>query len=201
MRDLDGDVRADGPALVWHGPEGAPTVLVLDPGGETKHGELPATWRPLAEHLRVGWYRLPAVAADSPTVDELLAGLDGVHLLTSGRAAQPALRLVARRRDRIRSVIVFDPAPPEGEQEDWWDTTTEALRRELTGQHVVVRAFVTRPDDSAARLEPPVPLGHPDVVGRFVQTLVSVEPEHEDVAADWRRVRELVGDAVRRARS
>ncbi len=60
------------------------------------------------------------------------------------------------------------------------------------------------------RLEPPVPLGHPDVVGRVVQLLLSfqgdradpdpVEPERTEVAEAWHAIRERFAAALGRAR-
>jgi hypothetical protein len=184
MRNIDEDVRADGPELVWHGPPDAPTLLVLDPGGEAKHG-LPATWRPLAEHLRIGWYRRPDVDA----VERSLDGLGAVHLVTSGPASAPVLALAARHPGQVLSVTAVDPSDD-----------VEALRRELAGQRVVARTFVSNGDDPAVRVGPPLPLGHPDVVGRLVETLLSVEPQHGELADDWQRIRESVAGPMRRAR-
>ena len=42
-------VRSEGPAVVTAGDPSGPKVIVLDPAGAAKHGELPATWRPLTE--------------------------------------------------------------------------------------------------------------------------------------------------------
>jgi pimeloyl-ACP methyl ester carboxylesterase len=173
-----------GPGLVWNGPEDAPTVLVLDPAGETDHGSLPATWRPLAEHLRIGWCRYSALDG----VDALLAGLGPVHLVSSGPASESVLRLAARHPGEVRSVVLVDPTE-----------TAEADRRELAENDVVVRTFVSDGEDPATRVEP-VPLGHPDVVGRLVETLLAVEPEHGEIADDWQRIRDNVAGALRRAR-
>lgn len=173
----------DGPAIVWEGPTDAPTVLVIDPAGEAKHG-LPATWRPLTEHLRIGWCRVTAAA----NVEQALAQLDSAHLVTSGTGAGPVLGLALRHVDRMRSVVLVDPAP------------VDALRDELAERGVPVRAFASGEDDPALRMEPPAPLGHPDVVGRIVETLLTLEPEHGEIADDWRQVREHVAGALRRAR-
>ena len=54
MSEFDaGGPRSAGPALVWQGPRDAPVLLVLDAAGEPGRDRLPATWRPLAEHLRM----------------------------------------------------------------------------------------------------------------------------------------------------
>ncbi|WP_197319103.1 hypothetical protein [Saccharomonospora sp. NB11] len=221
MRDFHDDgVRREGPPVVWHGPEAAPVLLVLDPAGEAKHDTLPATWRPLAEHLRVGWCRLPAETGDTPSVEELLEGVTTrVHLVAAGTAAEAALRLAETHTDRVRSVVVADPAPARrdgidadahGSYADWWDTDTAATRQHLLARGVRVAAFVSRDTDPAVRVEPPVPLGHPEVVGRVVQLLLSfqgdradpepVEPERAEVAQAWQAVRTQFGPALERAR-
>ncbi|EHR61942.1 hypothetical protein [Saccharomonospora cyanea] len=221
MRDFqDDEVRGAGPPVVWQGPERAPVVLVLDPAGEAKHDTLPATWRPLAEHLRIGWCRLPAEVGDAPSVEDLLAGItERVHLVAAATAAEAALRLADEHTDRVRSVVVMDPAPgveggveadAAGSYADWWDSDTAAARQRLLARGVRVAAFVSRASDPAVRVEPPVPLGHPDVVGRVVQLLLSfqgdradpepVEPERGEIVQAWRAVRERFGPALERAR-
>lgn len=220
MREFGEDgIRGMGPSVVWRGPERAPVVLVLDPAGEAKHDELPATWRPLAEHLRVGWCRLPADVGDEPSVEDILGGLsDRVHLVASGSAAEPALRL-AMEFPVVHTVVVVDPAPAEsaaerlddyGSTADWWDRATEETRSALHARGVRVGAFLSRESDPAVRVEPPVPLGHPDVVGRVVQTLLSfqgdrahpepVEPERGEVVEAWHAIQQRFGPALQRAR-
>lgn len=233
MRDFGEDeVRAQGPSVVWQGPEDAPVVLVLDPAGEAKHDTLPATWRPLAEHLRIGWCRLPAGSGDTPSVEDLLRGVrQRVHLVAASTAAEPALRLAHDHAGHVRSVVAVDPAPvseagtepgtepgagggggpaPGSGSTDWWDEATDRRRRDLRAHGVRVAAFVSRETDPAMRLEPPVPLGHPDVVGRVVQLLLSfqgdradpdpVEPERAQVADAWHAVQERFAAALGRAR-
>ncbi|HEY0497750.1 MAG TPA: hypothetical protein VGD48_18530 [Kutzneria sp.] len=171
------------PDLVWDGPQDGPTVLVVDPGPDNGHGQLPATWRPLAQHLRIGWCR----GADD--VDTLLSGLGPVHLVSSGPATETVLGAAGRHAGQVRSVVVVDPT-----------AAAEDMRHELAEQRVVVRTFVSNGDDPAVRVEP-APLGHPDVVGRIVETLLSMEPQHGEIADDWQRIRAGVEDAMRRARS
>jgi hypothetical protein len=178
--------RADGPAVVWHG-DGAESVLVLDPAGEASHDALPGTWRPLSEHVRVGWYRLP-VGQPLPAFGPM-----PVHLVASGAAALLALELAEEHGDVVRSVIVFDPSS------DDWDDETEPQRRRLAEHGVQVRCFVSRHDDPTMRSRRPVPLGHPHVVGRLTQLLVA-EGKQETVAAAWTEVREHVAPAMLRAR-
>ncbi|PRX50956.1 hypothetical protein B0I33_101108 [Prauserella shujinwangii] len=221
VREFDDDeVRSAGPSVVWQGPGEAPAVLVLDPAGEAKHNELPATWRDLAEHLRVGWCRLPAEVGDEPSVEDILGGLrQRAHLVASGTAAELALRLALEHSDVVRSVIAVDPSPsgPSAPRVNdfsssavWWDDTTAARRKKLLSRGIRVECFVHRDSDPAVRVEPPVPLGHPDVVGRVVQTLLSfqgdradpepVEPERREIAEAWRAVRERFGPPLERAR-
>ncbi|MFL6143720.1 MAG: hypothetical protein ACJ72N_17895 [Labedaea sp.] len=200
MRDFGTDgVRAAGPEVVWHGPEDAPVVVVLDPAGEAKHDELPATWRPLAEHLRIGWCRLPAGAEvfDQPPRSA------PVHLVAAGTAVEPALRLAQRHSGSVRSLTAIDPVPAEAsavdDQHDWWDRDTAPVRQELTERGVRVHGFVSRDSDPTIRIEPPVPLGHPHVVARVVQLLRSVDPGRPELAQAWQTVREQVGPALERA--
>lgn len=221
VREFASDaVRGAGPAVVWEGPEDAPVIIVLDPAGEAKHGQVPATWRPLAEHLRVGWFRLPAEAGDEPTVEDVIGHVTRrMHLVASGTAAEPALRLALEHAGLVRSLVVVDPAPVDPSTStihdyqsavDWWNSETEATRRRLLADGVRLGAFVSRESDPAVRVEPPVPLGHPDVVGRVVQTLLSfegnradaepVEPERAEVADAWHAVQERFGPPLERAR-
>jgi hypothetical protein len=194
MRDFDHDrMRAAGPAVVWHG-DGPESVLVLDPAGEARHDELPGTWRPLSEHVRVGWYRLPA-GHEPPSF-----GASPVHLVAAGTAALPALDLAEEHHDVVRSVIVFDPAPTHQEADtEWWDDETELQRRRLIAHDVQVRCFVSRYDDPTVRTRRPVPLGHPHVVGRLTQLLVA-EGRQDTVADAWGEVQEHVRTAMNRAR-
>jgi pimeloyl-ACP methyl ester carboxylesterase len=171
---------ATSPVLAWHGPADGPTVLVLDPGGEADHGSLPATWRPLAQHLRIGWSRFAGLDG----IDAMLAGVGPVHLVSSGPGTEAVLRLATRHADQVRSVTIVDPTP-----------TAEAVRRELSADGVVLRTFVS---DRSVRVEP-APLGHPDVVGRIVETLLAMEPDHGELADDWDRIRDSVAGPLRRA--
>ena len=59
------DARADGPSVVRKGPTDGPIVVVVDPQGDAKHDELPATWRGLAEDVGVVWWRLPVSGSAS----------------------------------------------------------------------------------------------------------------------------------------
>lgn len=173
MSDVDLS-RSAGPSAVWAGPKDAPAVVVLDPAGVGRHGDLPATWRPLAEHLQVLWCRLPAADGPWREVSDVLAEFEGrdvpVHLLTSGPAAASALYLADRYRGFVRSVLLVDP-------EEGPDRTT--------GQAADVRVIARRP----------LPLGHPDVVVEVVRVLLELDTgEHP---ADPRpSVPSLLGDAA-----
>jgi hypothetical protein len=200
VRDFDTDeVRADGPEVVWHGPgKDAPVMLVLDPAGEAKHDELPGTWRPLTEYLRVGWCRLPA----GPAVRDELRRSAPVHLVAAGTAVEPALRLAERHPESVRFLIAIDPAPAGSTAEDprgWWDRDIAPRRHELAEHGVRVHGFVSRDSDPTIRVEPPAPLGHPHVVARVVQLLLADDPERHELVRAWETVREHVGPALERA--
>lgn len=217
---------------MWSGPTEGPAVVVLDPGGEARHSELPATWRPLARHVHVVWCRLPAEVGGEATPEDVLTALTQrsarVHLVASGVAAQEALRLALEHAAAVRTVIAVDPAPPRHIDPqswvhtpiEWWDRGTALERERLSELKVLVRCFVSRETDTAVRVDRPIPLGHPDVVGRLVETLLSFEqppPAETDptghlpaipveaqrrrgVADAWREVREHEAEPIRRAR-
>jgi len=173
MSDVD-VTRSAGPSAMWAGPADAPAVVVLDPAGVGRHGDLPATWRPLAEHLQVLWCRLPAADGPWREVSDVLAEFEGrgvpVHVLTSGPAAASALYLADRYRGLVRSVLLVDP-------EDGPDRTT--------GQSADVRVIVRRP----------LPLGHPEVVVEVVRVLLELDAiEHR--ASRTAAVSSLLGDAA-----
>lgn len=164
----------DGPALVWRGDPAyadggrGGVVIVLDPAGEASHGELPATWRPLTEALRIGWVRLPADGAGVAAADAALAGLPGrsAHLVTSGLGTELALRLAAARASGVRSVFLVDPEPCDGslagaasvERSAWWEDAD--LGVDLADSGVVVRVF----HSDGLGIAAPAPLGLPQVV-------------------------------------
>jgi len=159
-------VRADGPALVAKGPDHGPLVVVLDPSGEAKHDELPATWRPLTEDIGVAWWRLPSARRAGRTGDRLLEGLpehNRVHLVGVHNAALLALSLAIHHRDRVRSVVLVDPPWPEH------DLST--VGRIVNDPDLIVRQI--RTDQAGDSL----PVGHPDVLAAVVRELVSAEAE------------------------
>jgi hypothetical protein len=136
-------VRAEGPATVVDGGEHRSRIIVLDPAGEAKHGELPATWRPLADQREIVWCRLPTDGALGEAED-LLVDTSGAgprtDVVASGPVAAEAVRLAARHPGAIHSVLLVDPEP------DVPETTMD------------VRVIARGLGDAA------MPLGHPDVV-------------------------------------
>jgi pimeloyl-ACP methyl ester carboxylesterase len=154
-------VRADGPAVVRKGPAGLPAVVVLDPLGDAKHGELPATWRSLAEDVEVVWWRLPTMARDCRDVGSLIADLAvdrRLYLVGAGDAALLTLSLARQHRAVVESVVLVDPP---------WSGGVE------TGQRIVddptVEVFQVDTGTDA------LPIGHPDVVRAVLVALVSAD--------------------------
>jgi hypothetical protein len=166
-------VRADGPAMVVKGPDHGPVVVVLDPSGDAKHDELPATWRPLTEDVGVVWWRLPSALRAGSTGDRLLDYLPGhhdrVYLVGVHDAALLTLSLAVGHRDLVRLVVLVDPLWPEHD--------LSAIGRIGHDPEPAVRQV--RTDGTGDRL----PVGHPDVVAEVVQALVSADVElAEDMA-------------------
>ncbi|MFJ5991145.1 hypothetical protein [Lentzea sp. NPDC092896] len=144
MREFDEPSRAAGPGVVADGPAGAPTVLVIDPAGEAVHNEIPATWRPLTDYLRVVWLRVPAAPTWKSTVDTVLTRHRDdtrtvLDVVASGPIAADVIELVAAHPDLVRSVLLVDPE----------------VAVTAPFAHVIAHAGDTRA---------PLPLGHPDVV-------------------------------------
>ncbi|MCE6996800.1 hypothetical protein LZG04_18605 [Saccharothrix sp. S26] len=136
---MDAEPRSEGPSVVWSGPPDAPAVVVLDPAGVGRHGDLPGTWRPLTEYLQVMWCRLPA--ADEPwhEVDEVLSEFADrsvpVHLVAGAAAGAGVGELIRRHQDVITSAQTFAAPVPLGHPE----VVLEVLR-ELLAQDVDPRA-------------------------------------------------------------
>jgi pimeloyl-ACP methyl ester carboxylesterase len=161
-------VRAVGPTVVRKGPRGAAAVVVLDPAGHAKHGELPATWRPLAEDVEVVWCRLPAAPRTGLDADELLRELaaDGrwLVLVSYGGAAVRTLSLAVSHPDHVRGVALVNPP--------WPVSDLPALRLTVNhpdlilGQVDAETVTWTGPD--------PLPIGHPEVVGAVVRMLLTI---------------------------
>ena len=160
-------VRADGPAVIVKGPDHGPLVVVLDPSGEGKHDELPATWRPLTKDVGVVWWRLPSARRTGRTGNQLLVDLPGepalVHLVGVNDAALLTLSLALWHNDVVRSVVLVDPPWPEHD--------VSAIGRIVNDPRLVVQQVRTDGDGST------LPIGHPDVVHAVVQALVSADVE------------------------
>ncbi|MGW4528932.1 hypothetical protein [Amycolatopsis sp. NPDC004378] len=167
-------LRSAGPSVVTAGDPAGPKVIVLDPAGAAKHGELPATWRPLADRRGIFWCRVPAGGALSEA-DDLMGdagpGEPEITVVASGPFAADALQLVERHPGAAARLLLVDPASdaflPSGDaeqaNENWLGEHDEVVSRvRETGTDVRLIASTTeRPDD---RVPPPLPLGHPDVV-------------------------------------
>lgn len=171
-------LRADGPAEVRNGPLEVAAVVVLDPAGEGKHGELPATWRPLTEDVGVVWCRLPAIRRQRLAGDRLLAELAGgrqrIHLVGVGSSALLAMALAMANRDLVRSVIVVDPPWPADDLRElarFVDEDTLLVRQieTTTGAAPGIGARRDSAHDST------LPIGHPEVVGAIARVLVSAD--------------------------
>lgn len=166
MSDYHETVRTAGPMVLREGPAGATTVLVLDPAGIGKHGELPPTWEPITEVLRVVWCRLPAADFDANEVSALLdeAGGTTVHVVTSGSVAAEVLSLARDRADSVRSVFLVDPEP---------DADSLAGPIGLAGtEGIEVRTIAENRDPAEDIGADPLPLGHPAVVRELTPHLL-----------------------------
>ncbi|TQM79512.1 hypothetical protein FHX81_1820 [Saccharothrix saharensis] len=118
---MDEEPRTEGPSVVWAGPPDAPAVVVLDPAGVGRHGDLPGTWRPLTEHLQVMWCRLPATDEPWHEVDEVLSEFADrsvpVHLVAGAAAGSGVGDLIRRHEDLITSAQTFAAPVPLGHPE------------------------------------------------------------------------------------
>jgi pimeloyl-ACP methyl ester carboxylesterase len=161
-------VRAEGPSVVRKGPRGATAVVVLDPAGHAKHGELPATWRPLAEDVEVVWCRLPAVPRTGLDADRLLRELaaDGrrLVLVSYGGAALLTLSLAVSEPDHVRGVVLVNPP--------WPAVDLPALRLVVNHPDLILGQVDAETVTWAG--PDPLPIGHPEVVGAVVRMLLTI---------------------------
>lgn len=166
------DMAARGPAIVWRGPVDADLAVVLDPAGEASHGELPATWRPLTDRLRIGWVRLPADGPGLAALASILSETPGrrVHIVTSGAATEPVLWVAGAQPRKVKSFVAIDPesCAPDSPWGEW--------ARVLEDEGAVVRCFQTAQEDVDLRRPPPAPLGLPEVVAWVAETIAATEP-------------------------
>ncbi len=157
MREFDADgPRAQGPPVVWAGPELGPALVVIDPTGAAKHEDLPATWHRLAAGHQIAWCRMPASRDSVEDVEDVLETLaerrTRVDVVAGGEACAVAVALAGQFDDVVGSVLLVDPPA---------DTPMSAVTR------VVARS----PGGAGDRVEPPMPLGHPDVVAGIAAAL------------------------------
>lgn len=166
MTDYHETVRTAGPMVLSEGPVGGTTVLVLDPAGIGKHGELPPTWQPITEVLRVVWCRLPAAHFDANEVSALLDEVSGttVHLVTSGRVVTDVLSLAREASESVRSVFLVDPEPDA-------DSLAGPIGMARAGG-IEVRTIAENRDPAEDIGVDPLPLGHPAVVRELTPHLL-----------------------------
>ncbi|QQQ78566.1 hypothetical protein IOD16_08980 [Saccharothrix sp. 6-C] len=135
---MEEEPRAGGPSVVWAGPPDAPAVVVLDPAGVGRHGDLPGTWRPLTEHLQVMWCRLPAADEPWQEVDEVLSEFADravpVHLVAGAAAGSGVGELIHRHQDLITSAQTFAAPVPLGHPEVVLEVLRELLAQDVEPQ-------------------------------------------------------------------
>ncbi len=135
---MDEEPRTEGPSVVWAGPPDAPAVVVLDPAGVGRHGDLPGTWRPLTEYLQVMWCRLPAADEPWQEVDEVLSEFADravpVHLVAGAAAGSGVGELIRRHEDLISSAQTFAAPVPLGHPEVVLEVLRELLDQDVTPQ-------------------------------------------------------------------
>ncbi|WP_367129750.1 hypothetical protein [Saccharothrix sp. HUAS TT1] len=134
---MDEEPRTEGPSVVWAGPPDAPAVVVLDPAGVGRHGDLPGTWRPLTEHLQVMWCRLPATDEPWREADEVLSEFADravpVHLVAGAAAGAEVGELIRRHEDLISSAQTFAAPVPLGHPEVVLEVLRELLAQDVDG--------------------------------------------------------------------
>jgi pimeloyl-ACP methyl ester carboxylesterase len=157
VREFDDDgPRAEGPPVVWAGPELGPALVVIDPTGAARHDDLPATWHELAASHQIAWCRVPASRNSTEDVEDVLETMaerqTRVDVVAAGTACGTAVALAGRFGGVVRSVLLVDPPP---------GTPVPAIAR------VVARSAGVDAD----RVDAPLPLGHPDVVAAVAAAL------------------------------
>ncbi|MFE2756471.1 hypothetical protein ACFXGA_31180 [Actinosynnema sp. NPDC059335] len=135
---MEQEPRTAGPSVVWAGPPDAPAVVVLDPAGVGRHGELPGTWRPLTEHLQVMWCRLPAADEPWDEVDEVLSEFADravpVHVVAGAAAGAAVGDLIRRHEHLISSAQTFAAPVPLGHPEVVVEVLRELLEGDVGGE-------------------------------------------------------------------
>ncbi|MCT2584259.1 hypothetical protein [Actinophytocola gossypii] len=180
MREFDDEgPRAEGPPVVWAGPDLGPALVVIDPMGTAKHAELPATWHTLERTHQIAWCRLPASQRSLEDVEDVLESLaerrpPRVALVATGEACAAAVALAGQFDDLVQLVLLVDPG------EDTPDSALATVVARSTGQGGDTHAGDIDPD--LDRVAAPLPLGHPDVVTRIAAALA----EADQAAAEGR---------------
>jgi len=173
VREFDKEgPRADGPPVVWTGPDLGPALVVIDPMGTAKHAELPATWHKLAETHQIAWCRLPASRRSLEDIEDVLESLaerqpPRVAVVASGEACPAAVAVGEQFDDLVGQVLLVDPGP---ETPDSTLATVVARSTERGGD--------TDPD--LDRVAAPLPLGHPDVVTGVATALANADQAAAD---------------------
>jgi pimeloyl-ACP methyl ester carboxylesterase len=161
VREFDDEgPRAEGPPVVWAGPELGPALVVVDPSGAARHDDVPATWHELAADHQIAWCRVPASRDSTEDVEDVLETMADrqarVDVVAAGTACAAAVVLAGRFEGVVRSVLLVDPPP---------GTPSSAIA------HVVARSTGGDTD----RVDAPLPLGHPDVVAGVVAALAEAD--------------------------
>jgi hypothetical protein len=176
--------RSEGPSVVTAGDPSGPKIIVLDPAGAARHGELPATWRPLAETRGIFWCRIAAGGALTEADD--LVGDHGrgdpeITVVASGPFAAEALQLVERHAGAAAHLLLVDPAAdaflPSGDAaqaNDAWLAEHDEVVAKLREAGTDVRVVASSTEGPEDRVPPPLPLGHPDVVAAVRSALGDV---------------------------
>ena len=178
MREFDKEgPRADGPPVVWTGPDLGPALVVIDPMGTAKHAELPATWHKLAETHQIAWCRLPASRRSLEDIEDVLESLaerqpPRVTVVASGDACAAAVALAGQFDDLVRQVLLVDPAQDTPES----DLATVVARSTERGGDTYAGDI----DPDLDRVAAPLPLGHPDVVTGVAAALADADQAAAD---------------------
>lgn len=175
MPHYDPSPRTSGPPIVSGGAASGSAIVVFDPAGVAKHDDIPVSWQPLLDAHSVVWCRLPTPGALGESAREIdrLADRDAVvDVVTSGPAAETVMDFVRPRAHQVRSLLLVDPAAPddrfpveEAELADaLWEERARSRIAELEQSGVTVRVIAHSTGGSRDRVDPPLPLGHPDLV-------------------------------------
>jgi hypothetical protein len=153
--------RSDGPAVVWAGLEHGPALVVVDPSGAARHDDLPATWHAVAENYQVAWCRVPASTRSLEDIEDVLETLSDrrtpVTMVAAGNACAPALVIATQFSDLVEMVLLVDPVGDEPES----PVPAQVVARSEGGDR--------------DRVEPPLPLGHPDVVRGVTEAMTAAQ--------------------------